>query len=84
MDAGFLIPFFDRGEEIFRDLFKTFPIQIIPFREIILVAMLASQIAKVSDMPLNIKMIFHKYLEESFYFNHLKIKAKGLQISFLF
>jgi type III secretory pathway component EscU len=59
MDTSCFVPFPHCIEEIIRHLLKTCPIQIALLREIVLIAVFATKITKVGDMPLDIELFFH-------------------------
>jgi hypothetical protein len=49
------------------DLLKPCPAQIAPLRKIVLIAVLATEVTKVGDVPLDVKLVFHReVLQRSF------------------
>jgi hypothetical protein len=65
MDGGRLVPLIQSAKDIIGYLLKPFPIQIICLRKIILIAVLATKIAEIRDVPLNMEGIFHQELQIS-------------------
>jgi hypothetical protein len=66
-------------EEMIAHLLKPCPIQIALLRKVILIAVLATKIANVGDMPLDIELFFHRPPKKMIPKNHSKIKTRGLQ-----
>jgi hypothetical protein len=64
MNAGSSIPTLERGKNVIRHRDQSCPVQVLPLREIVLVAVLAAKIAKIGDVPLNIEWIFRRDLRE--------------------
>ncbi len=59
MNTGPLIPFFEGGKNIIGYPFQPRPIEILLLREILLIAVLAAEVAKVGDVPLEIERFSH-------------------------
>jgi hypothetical protein len=60
MDRGRLIPLIQSAEDIVGYFLKSSPIQIILLRKILLIAMLATKIAEIRDVPLNMELILQE------------------------
>ena len=80
MNAGCLSPLLHRVEEMIAHLLKACPIQIVLLRKIVLITVLAAETAKVGDVPLDVKLLFHRFPKEILPSNHSKIKADEPQI----
>jgi hypothetical protein len=59
MDTCFSIPFPQGGEDVIRNFFEAWPIQILLFGKVLLIAMLAAKVTVIGHVPLNIEGLIH-------------------------